>query len=54
VSALAATQVGVDIASGVERDTCRDALDDDGELWAVRFTGSEKTKHVQRIVLASA
>ena len=54
VSTLTAAEVGVDVAGGVERHAGRQALDDHRELRAVRFAGREKSKHLQRIVLASA
>ena len=54
VAALAPSEVGVDIALGVERQPRRDALDDDGELRTVGLAGGQKTKHLQAIVLASA
>ena len=46
VTALAPVQVRIDGSPGVERQSRRDALDDDGELRAVRFAGGEEAKHL--------
>ena len=43
---LAPVQVRIDGPAGVEREPRRYALDDDGELRAVRFAGGEKAKHL--------